>query len=346
VTGHVPADRDGAFAALHERRPIELALFGGRNLHGAPPGDGPAGVPSRFISQRDVGALVSSGRYSAVVLGTGGRLALPLAWVAARRHRLPFVFWAALWRTPRVAAHLVAVPLMHDIYRNADAVVTYGPHVSEYVKRLGARRVFVAPQAVENEFWAAAAAGRRGTDFAAMFVGRPGREKGLGVLLDAWERSALPSAGATLTVAGEVDRIPSSRSVNAVGRCNPCELRNLYGAADLLVVPSVATRRFLEPWGLVVNEAMNQSCAIVATDAVGAVAGGLVRPERNGLVVPAADAGALAAALRSLAADRARCAALGVAGAVDVSSYTYAAWADGFAAALAGCAASTASLVA
>ena len=40
-----------------------------------------------------------------------------------------------------------------------------------------------------------------------------------------------------------------------------------------------------EPWGLVANEAMNQRCAIIATDAVGAAAGGLVRHERNGLIV-------------------------------------------------------------
>ena len=51
----------------------------------------------------------------------------------------------------------------------------------------------------------------------------------------------------------------------------------------------------MEPWGLVVNEAMNQATAIIASDAVGAAAGGLVRDGRNGLIVPAGDAGALAA---------------------------------------------------
>ena len=35
---------------------------------------------------------------------------------------------------------------------------------------------------------------------------------------------------------------------------------------------------------------MNQHTAIIATDAVGAAAGGLVRDGRNGLVVPAGDA--------------------------------------------------------
>ena len=52
-------------------------------------------------------------------------------------------------------------------------------------------------------------------------------------------------------------------------------------------MPSVPTRTFREPWGLVVNEAMHQRTPVIATDAVGAAAGGLVRDGRNGLVVPA-----------------------------------------------------------
>ena len=49
----------------------------------------------------------------------------------------------------------------------------------------------------------------------------------------------------------------------------------------------IPTRDFREPWGLVVNEAFNQGVPVIATDAVGAVAGGLIEHERTGLVVPA-----------------------------------------------------------
>jgi glycosyltransferase involved in cell wall biosynthesis len=333
VTGHVPASRRGAFAALHERTPIELALFGGRYHHGAPPGAAPAGLPSRNVSQREIGALVASGDYRAVIVGTGGRLALPLAWRAARRHGVPFIFWAALWRTPRIAAHLAAMPLMTRIYRNAAAVVTYGPHVSAYVSAHGARRIFVAPQAVDNAFWSAPAAPRSDQRLALLFVGRPAREKGLVVLLDAWQRAGLGTGEATLTLVG--DHRANAPGVSVVGQLDPQQLRNSYAASDVLVIPSIRTRRFIEPWGLVVNEAMNQACAIISSDAVGAAAGQLVRHERNGLIVPAGDPTALASALRSLADDRRRCAELGEAGSKDVASYTYEAWADGFMQALA-----------
>ena len=118
------------------------------------------------------------------------------------------------------------------------------------------------------------------------------------------------------------------------GALEPERLRDVYAACDVLVVPSIATRRFREPWGLVVNEAMNRRLAVIATDAVGAAAGGLVRDGRNGLVVPAGDTAALAGAIARLAGDPQLRARLG-AGREDVRAYTHDAWAEGFSAALA-----------
>jgi glycosyltransferase involved in cell wall biosynthesis len=102
----------------------------------------------------------------------------------------------------------------------------------------------------------------------------------------------------------------------------------------VLVVPSIATRTFREPWGLVVNEAMNRGLAVIATDAVGAVAGGLVRDEVNGLVVPSADPVALGEAIVGLAGDAPLRASLGATGARDVRAYSHEAWAEGFSRAL------------
>ena len=90
ITGHVPASRSGAFTALGQRLPIELALYGGPHQHGAPPGPPPAAVPVHQVTQREIGPLVASGDYRAVIAGTGGRVALPLAWLAARRSATPF----------------------------------------------------------------------------------------------------------------------------------------------------------------------------------------------------------------------------------------------------------------
>ena len=79
-----------------------------------------------------------------------------------------------------------------------------------------------------------------------------------------------------------------------------------------------------------VNEAMNRGLAVIASDAVGAVAGGLVRDGVNGLVVPAGDSGALAGAIARLAADPELRRAWARRRRQDVRTYTHEAWARGF----------------
>ena len=81
------------------------------------------------------------------------------------------------------------------------------------------------------------------------------------------------------------------------------DLPRYYALADIFVLPSVTTISFKEPWGIVINEAMNQGCPIVTTDAVGAAAGGLVRDGENGFVVQERDSEALKKAINKLISD-------------------------------------------
>jgi len=332
VTNHVPPERAGAFAALHRRMPIELAIFGGRSTH-ATAGVADPGVPHRHVRQREIGALASSGAHSAVVCGTAGRGALPAAWIGARRARVPFVLWTALWAHPRTPAHLVGgAPLLAALYRDADAVVAYGSHVAAFVRARGARNVHVAPQAVDNAFWGAEVRPERAASFIAVLVARRSREKGATVLLDAWRSSGFGATAALVLVgAGSgPPRIPAGGAVAFTSPLPPEQVRNFLAAADVCVIPSLRTRGFREPWGLVANEAMNQSTPIIASDEVGAVAGGLVRHERNALVVGAGDSLALSGALRRLHDDPDLRERLGANARRDVFPYTFDAWAAGF----------------
>ncbi|HEV2998765.1 MAG TPA: glycosyltransferase, partial [Solirubrobacteraceae bacterium] len=281
VTGHAPPYRRRAFAALHELENVEYALFGGPLQHGiGPPSPGPpegegggesAGgnelpFPNRHVSQHEIGRLAASGRHRAVIASTGGRLALPLAWAGARRAGAPLLLWSSLWAHPRSPAHAISYPLLLRLYRSADALVTYGPHVSAHVRARGARNVHVAPQAVENEFWSAPEVSPpptppwpAGADVKFLFAGRPTREKGLGVLIEAWRASGLCAPSAALVLVGVGSSPPWVPAGGAVspesgGRdphgiltldpVGPRELRDIYAAADVLVVPSIATRTF------------------------------------------------------------------------------------------------------
>ena len=342
VTGNVPPSRIDPFAALHAREDVVFALFGGSAIHALETAD-ELPFPHVRPSQRAVHALAASGRFRAVVCGTGGRTALPAAYLGARRAGVPFVLWASIWQHPRSVAGASGYVPLTTVYRNADAVVTYGPHVSAYVRAKGARDVFEAPQAVNNEFWGAVSTPKSWASFQILFVGRASREKGTQTLLSAWRASGLAASHAALVLVGggpfrsravATSAVLPADGIVEAGTVSPVELRNFYAGSDVCAIPSVPTRTIRETWSLVANEAMNQGVPIVASDAVGAAAGGLVRDGRNGLVVPAGDPTALASALRRVHDEPGLRERLGAAAREDVKPYTAQAWADGVSAAL------------
>jgi glycosyltransferase involved in cell wall biosynthesis len=337
VTGVVSDHRVEPFRILAEREHVEVLSWEDPPKYG----------------QLEAARLAGSGRYRAVIGGLGGRVALPATYTAARKARVPFVLWASLWAHPRTAAHALSFLPMRAIYRSADAVVTYGPHVTRYVKQFrSADNVFEAPQAVDpwvfgrpvSEVKRAAARERMGASeegFLALFVGRLVPEKGIEKLLQAWGQTVLPG-GSALAFAGSGPLTPSGLNIHALGPIDRKDLPPIYAAADALILPSIATATFREPWGLVCNEAMHQGTPVIASDAVGAAAGGLVVDGQTGMVFPAGDADALAARLSALAAAPALRDRLGDAAHAKIADYTPEHWATGVSRALAAVGASAA----
>jgi len=108
------------------------------------------------------------------------------------------------------------------------------------------------------------------------------------------------------------------------------ELYAFYAMADVFALPSITTKTFKEPWGMVVNEAMNQGCPVVATNAVGAAAGGLVRNGINGFIVPEKDSTALREALGNILNDEDIRSKMSAASKRIISEYTVESKAEGF----------------
>jgi glycosyltransferase involved in cell wall biosynthesis len=351
ITNYLPPYRVPLYALLHERYGVEVHCFGGeggyvaaadrdldRQLAEAP-------FPAhRLASQGDASEVARSS--DAAIVALTGRVAVPSAWYGARQGDRPFILWASLWRHPLTLAHLGSFPFMRRIYRRADAVITYGEHVSRYLRRYrrAASPTFVAPQAVEADLFARpvdaaeiaewrTAAGLPPAGRLVLYVGRLVPEKGVEVLRRAWRLAAPP--GATLVLAGDGPlRGDDGDDVRYLGQVPRATLPVAYAAADAVVVPSLATRRFLEPWGLVANEAMLAGTPVIGSAAVGAVAGGLVRHGATGLVVRAGDAKDLAANLELLLGDAALHERISRLGRAQVATYTYEAAADAFGEAL------------
>jgi glycosyltransferase involved in cell wall biosynthesis len=277
---------------------------------------------------------------------------LPATYLGVRRRGRPFVLWGSVWAHPRGGAKAaLGFPLVRHVYRHADAVVTYGEHVRRYVARYRGHDddIVIAPQSVEAELFGRPVAGAEIAAWRAeaelpdgplvLYVGRLVEEKGIEELLQAWSLlTGASGAPPTLAVIGNgplAANVQATPNAHLLGPLPRERLPIAYAAADALVLPSIPTPRFREPWGLVCNEALHQGTPVVATTAVGAVAGGLVRDEETGLVVPPGDPAALAAAIGRLLADEALRARLGTTGREALAGHTYAAMADAFGVALA-----------
>ena len=320
VTNHAPAFRVGAFARLHEREGVVFALVGGRLRHGG------GGARRRRRSRSPCSArrsaavlrLAASGRFRAVVAGLSGRVA-PARGLRRRPRR-------------RRAVRAVGDDLAPPAHARARALLPAAPPPLPPRGRdrdLRAARLGLRPGQgrARRRWWRRRRAwtarsgpqpapARRHAPFQALFAGRLEAEKGVDALLAAWAR--VDDAGSALVVLGDGplrERAVAAGAVVPAGPLAPAEVRAHYAGSDVVVVPSIPTRDFLEPWGLVVNEAFHRGIPVVATTAVGAVAGGLARHERTALVVAPGDPEALAAALRRLRDDPGLRARLGAAGA-------------------------------
>jgi glycosyltransferase involved in cell wall biosynthesis len=282
-----------------------------------------------------------SGRYDAVVKSLNGKLMLPIVYGASRARGVPLVLWTGMWHHPVTAFHRLTHGATGHVYRSAGAIVAYGEHVKRFVVddgRVDPGRVFVAGQAVEREPFVSVQPARNGAA-QVLFVGQFEERKGLANLLDAF--SAIPEPSARLRLVGNgalqhevAQRAAQDPRMEIVGYVPQDRLPEVLSQARCLVLPSITTALDREPWGLVVNEAMHAAVPVVATDAVGAAAGGLVQDGRNGLIVPERDPEGLRAAIQRLVSDPELAAMLGDQARSDVERFSHRAMADAFEAAI------------
>lgn len=233
---------------------------------------------------------------------------------------------------PRGPVKLAAKKIFFGVLRHfVSGVLSVGERNAEYWRHhLGADvPLFSIPYAVDNEFFqqqsrAAAATreklrvelqlqpGRPVILFASKLLAR----KRCGDLVEAYLRLAELRVESRSTqplpyllVVGEGEERTAlearlraapaefSANVHLLGFKNQSELPRYFDLCDVFVLPSVH-----EPWGLVVNEAMNAGRPIIVSDEVGCQPD-LVADGENGCVYPAGNIGALAAALERVLCD-------------------------------------------
>lgn len=259
-----------------------------------------------------------TGRYDVVLKCINGRFALPAAYLTARLCRRPFVLWTGIWSALETPFHRAISWVTNYVYRHADAIVVYGQHVKTFLTARGVdpKRIFIAAHAVDNAAYCQAVSTEQvaalrarftisATAQVVLYLGRLETVKGLGYLIDAFAGMNHPDAVLVLAGTGSEKALLARQAadlgvaeqVRFVGYVPVESAPEFYAMADVFVLPSISVPTGKELWGLVVNEAFNQGAPVVATDAVGAAAGGLVQHNQNGLIVPERDSNALGAAI-------------------------------------------------
>lgn len=217
-----------------------------------------------------------------------------------------------LWK--RILKRAVLVPL----FKRVRGFLAIGSDNASFYRSFGVseQRIFLAPYAVNNDFFTASADKLQSTRKGSgkhpeiqsdlpiiLFCGKLSDVKRPLDLLNAFEQlqsqASLVFVGdgpLKRTIQEHVERRKVS-NVHFAGFINQSELPKFYAMADIFVLPSEE-----EPWGLVVNEAMCYSLPLIITDRVGAGAD-LVRNGENGFIYPCGDVQQLANLLSTLIHD-------------------------------------------
>lgn len=287
------------------------------------------------------------GDYTHLIKCINNPFALIVSFVIAKLRGKPFILWTGMWSQPQTAFHKISFPFVKFIYRHSDAIVVYGSHVKKYLMSLGvsADKIAIAWQAQDNAQFTKFVSEKEkkelkrelgvNTPRVILFVGRLVEEKGIRILLDAYEAVRQENVSLLIIGRGELEsevtaRIASLPRAKHIKRIPPEQLYLYYALADIFVLPSITTKTFKEPWGFVVNEAMCQGAAVICTDSVGAGVGGLIENGRNGFVIPENNSPELARTLNELLNNQDLLAEVRTNARRTISEWTYPKMAGGF----------------
>jgi len=260
-------------------------------------------------------------RYDAVLVEGYGIMTNVLAWMCAFLNKTKIFYHGdsnprnvrSLWKTKLKS---IVLPLL---FKRISAFLAVGTLNAEYYGQYGVpvERIFLTPYAVNNDFFSRYYHELRGKkrelkkklgvpvkSLVIVYAGKLIPRKRVADLLEAYEK--IQGVNASLVVVGDGLEKPhleayardhSLKNVFFTGFKNQTQIPEIYSIADVFVLPSTN-----EPWGLVINDAMNFGLPIITTANVGAVPD-LVEDGVNGLIYPVGDIGKLADHLLKLLKD-------------------------------------------
>jgi glycosyltransferase involved in cell wall biosynthesis len=245
-----------------------------------------------------------------------------IAWAAAASKRVPILLRGETtgFTEPVGVKRKVKRVVLKTLFGQIAGFLAIGTNNANFYRSYGVseEQIFWTPYAVDNDFFIERA--RRESQGKAFLRKQAGVPANLplilycGKLMEKKQPFDLLRAFACLNgqpkaslvfvgdglLRTELERFVTERglaNVYFLGFRNQTELPACYSMADVCVLPSS-----LEPWGLVLNEAMCCSLPVIASNRVGAAAD-LIKQGMNGFTYPVGDVEALTDCLRKVLVD-------------------------------------------
>ena len=275
-----------------------------------------------------------------------------LSW--ARGRKVPFALWSESNLQDQRRGHAWVEFLKRTFVHRCSGFVVPGRSAMEYLRSaygVSENRIFTAPNAVDNGFFAAASTSARqkadalraelrlpGRYF--LFAGRLVVEKGVFELLSAYstlDESTRRQMGLVFVGDGVArERLQrqaadvSPGTIRFAGFAQREQLAVYYALAEILILPT-----YTDTWGLVVNEAMACGLPVILSRAAGCAAD-LVKEGWNGLLINPRDVSSLASAMKSLADQPGLSATMGANSVKQISGFSPEEWSLGISRLMAG----------
>jgi glycosyltransferase involved in cell wall biosynthesis len=288
---------------------------------------------------------ILKGQYDILVLSGWDEPSYLLLWTWGIASRKKVLFWceSTQYDTVRLRAKEAFKRLL---LKGVVGCITAGNRAQQYCHQLGMpdSRIFIAPNATDRSYFRGMAkqllpmkeaikkeAGLHG--MVILFVGRlEEAHKSVSTLIRACGALEKEGRQFSLVLAGDgrdkerYEALALKEGLTAVqfpGMLGREALCRYYAIADVLVLPSRS-----EPWGFVLNEAMEFGLPLVVSEAVGA-GPDLVLSGKNGFVVPVGDAEALAGVLKHLQEDESLRRRMGETSRLVIENFAPSYWCEG-----------------
>lgn len=298
------------------------------------------------LLNRGVGRALAAAAPQVILCGGYSYLASWQCLLWARAHKIPLFLWSESNLQDQRRGYALVEFVKNQFLNRCSGFVVPGRSAREYLRahKVEDSRIFTAPNAVDNDWFASTAAQARQQENESrqklslpgryfLFAGRLVREKGVFELLSAYAKldgSMRQQIGLVFVGDGvcrqEMEEQASSISPGVIrfaGFAQREQLATYYALADALILPT-----YTDTWGLVVNEAMACGLPVILSRAAGC-APDLVRENWNGLLVAPRDVSSLILALRTIANQSGPCMTMRTHSAQHISNYSPQEWSRG-----------------